>query len=76
MENVKRLVSGSIRSFAYSVPFGAFHVYMMDLEHAKQRAMFDQQHIKMLEHVRTMLAEKDLDSRFHRVSHEVRNLPN
>lgn len=72
MEKVKRLVSGSIRSFACSVPFGAFHVYMMDLEHAKQRAMFDQQHIQMLEDVRTMI----LDSRFHPVSHEVRNPPN
>ena len=59
MEGIRELVSAGVKNLALSVTFGAYHAYIIDLEHKNQREIIDLKNKLMLEEVRkTILEEK------------------
>ena len=58
MERVKEFVSAGAKNLALSVTFGAYHAYIIDLEHKNQREIIDLKNKLMLEEVRKTIAEE------------------
>lgn len=58
MERVKEFVAGGMKNLALSVTFGAYHAYIIDLEHKNQREIIDLKNKLMLEEVRKTIVEE------------------
>jgi hypothetical protein len=58
MERVKDIIRNGVKNLALSVTFGAYHAYIIDLEHKNQREIIDLENKLMLEEVRKTIAEE------------------
>jgi len=54
MKRLRHVLSTGVKHFAFSAPLGAYHLYLLDIEHTKQR----EDTRRMMEEVRAMLMEK------------------
>jgi len=57
MEKAKEIVTGGLKNLALSLTFGAYHAYIIDLEHKNQREIIDLKNKLMLEEIKKTLAE-------------------
>ena len=48
MKRLRHVLSTGVKHFAFSAPLGAYHLYLLDVEHSKQRE-------QLMEEVRAML---------------------
>jgi len=58
MERVKDFVGSSLKNVALSMTFGAYHAYIIDLEHKNQREIIDLKNKLFLEEIRKTMAEQ------------------
>ena len=58
MEKLKDIVSTGTKYIALSVTFGAYHAYIIDLEHKNQREIIDLKNKLMLEEIKRTIAEE------------------
>lgn len=58
MEMVKDIITSGVKNIALSVTFGAYHAYIIDLEHKNQREIIDLKNKLMLEEVKKTIAEE------------------
>ena len=58
LSKVKDVIKTGVKNLALSVTFGAYHAYIIDLEHKNQREIIDLKNKLMLEEVRKTIAEE------------------
>ena len=58
MERVKEFVSVSVKNIALSVTIGAYHAYIIKLEHKNQREIIDCKNRLILEEIRKTVREE------------------
>jgi hypothetical protein len=58
MERVKDFVSKGLKHLTLAVTFGAYHAYIIDLEHRNQREIIDLKNQLILAEVRKTIAEE------------------
>lgn len=58
MDRIKEVLGAGVKNLALSMTFGAYHAYIIDLEHKNQREIIDLKNKLVLEEVRKTLAEE------------------
>ena len=58
MDRLKEVLGVGVKNLALSMTFGAYHAYIIDLEHKNQREIIDLKNKLVLEEVRKTLAEE------------------
>jgi hypothetical protein len=58
MDRIKDFLGTGVKNLALSMTFGAYHAYIIDLEHKNQREIIDLKNKLFLEDLRKTLAEE------------------
>jgi hypothetical protein len=58
MDRIKDFLGTGVKNLALSMTFGAYHAYIIDLEHKNQQGLIDLKNKLFLEELKKTLAEE------------------